>query len=126
VPSNSAEISESPAEPGRRFRLFNARVGGGISRTFEGSLASAAAELANGVSSHSENSENVTNEPKVDEKAFIAKPSGTVEVAANSALDSGLDSLGSFVPRSERRHGDGPRPCHVAANRKHRECDERT
>jgi hypothetical protein len=74
--------------------------------------ADSTADLRDGMSPYSENSENVTNEPKVDEKAFIAKPSGTVKVAANSFLDSGLDSLGSFVPRSERRHGDGPRPCH--------------
>jgi hypothetical protein len=74
--------------------------------------ADTAADLGDGVSSHSENSENVTNEPELDEEVFIAKRSGTVEVAANSALASGLDSLGSFVPTSERRHGDGPRPCH--------------
>jgi hypothetical protein len=73
--------------------------------------ADTAADLGDGVSSHSENSENVTNEPEVDEKVFIAKPSGTVEVAANSTLHSGLDSSGSFVPTLERRHADGPRPC---------------
>jgi hypothetical protein len=46
--------------------------------------ADAAADCGDGVSSHSENSENATNEPELDEKVFIAKPSGTVEVAANS------------------------------------------
>jgi hypothetical protein len=69
--------------------------------------ADTAADLGDGVSS---NSENVTNEPEVDEEVFIAKPPGTVEVPANCALDSGLDSSGSFVPRSEHRHGDEPRP----------------
>jgi hypothetical protein len=88
--------------------------------------ADTATDRVDGVSSHSENSENVTNEPEADEKVFIAKPSGTVEVAANSALDSRLDSLGSFVPTSERRHGDGPQPCHLPANRKLGECDQRT
>jgi hypothetical protein len=74
--------------------------------------ADTAADLGEGVSSYGENSENVTNEPEVDEKVFIAKPSGAVEVAANSALDPELDSSGSFVPRLERRHEDGPRTCH--------------
>jgi hypothetical protein len=66
----------------------------------------AAADLGDGVSSPTENSVNVTNEPKVDEKAFVAKTPETVEVAANSPLDSGFDSLGSFVV--------GPGPMAVA------------
>jgi hypothetical protein len=59
--------------------------------------ADTAIDLVEGVSRPAENSENVTNEPKVDEKAFVAKTPETVEVAANSPLDSALDSLGSFV-----------------------------
>jgi hypothetical protein len=46
--------------------------------------ADAAADLGVAVSSHSENNEDMTNEPEIEERVFIAKPSGTLEVAANS------------------------------------------
>ncbi len=49
------------------------------------------------VTEHGEETENVRNEPKLDEDTVIAKAQSTVGVTANSVVKSGLDSFGSFT-----------------------------
>jgi hypothetical protein len=71
------------------LRLGAAGAGGD---SHDESAADAVAEPGGQVIRQAENSENVTNEPKIDENVIIEQTQETVEVTANSDVDSGLDS----------------------------------
>jgi len=67
--------------------------------------ADAATEPGDATSPLGENSENATNEPKLDESVIIIQHTEPVGVAANSGVDSGLDKPEEKPVKAERIDG---------------------
>jgi hypothetical protein len=76
-------------------------IAGGNAR--DASDPDAVANRGDGMSPRGENSENATNEAKIDDQVIIIQNKEPVGVAANSGVDSGLDKCEEQPGRAEGR-----------------------